>query len=477
MDQPKRQHPLWMIFLSVQHIKNVIFPLVAIVFINGSSIKSVIIYGGGFLLIFTIYAVVSAIFEWKNFTYYVKDNNLEISDGRFISKKRYITLNKIQSIQEDKTLLHRIFGLASLTIVTGTSGDNSIVQLNVITPEDSEEIKALLHAQKPSTPEAIVEKEHSLDTETKHHYSMSIKEIILISITSLYFLAFIPVALTGYFKLDDLFEIDTYTVSIVNAIKASYILIAVLILSVFLISFIFGLITTYLKYGKYKVTSNHERIFISKGVISTSQFSIQKNKVHGIIIKKPFFRRLFGIVEVQIITLGDLFDDMDSETDILFPFININLARELTEELLPEYEIKKDMTRVPAKSLFLNLIKPSYLLVIITVITFYFWPEFWFIPVIYLMLIISARVVGHYNNCYLIRENMIQLQTGAFSSELTIIKKENIDLLSVNESWLERKFDVATLSTITRAKPVHVANVNHLPKNIATETYQWYAKK
>src|SRR5690625_6255856 len=54
----------------------------------------------------------------------------------FRSKKRYITLNKIQSIQEDKTLLHRMFGLTSLTIVTGTTGDNASVKLDALIPEE-----------------------------------------------------------------------------------------------------------------------------------------------------------------------------------------------------------------------------------------------------------------------------------------------------------------------------------------------------
>src|SRR5699024_3279287 len=161
--------------------------------------------------------------------------------------------------------------------------------------------------------------EHTLkeDQKTTHHYSMSFKEILLISITSLYFLAFIPLAISGYVRLDELFEIDQYTDTVVNLLKASYILIALLILVEFFIS--------YLRYEKYKVTSNDERIFIKKGILSISHFSIPKNRINGIIIKKPFFRRLFGIVEVQIITLGDLFDNEETQTDVLFPFINLTL--------------------------------------------------------------------------------------------------------------------------------------------------------
>lgn len=475
MIKPKRQEPLWMIILFVNRLKPFIIPLTFIFIINFKSLESIIIYAGSFLILFVLINATVSIFEWRNFTYLVANNNIEISDGRFIAKKRYITLNKIQSVQEDRSLLHRMFGLTSLTITTGTSGDNAAVRLDALVPEDAEELKALLKSEAQT---------HELDTDeltldsqqTNHHYSMSFKEILLISITSLYFLAFIPLAISGYFRINNFFNIDDYTDSFVNLVKTSYLLIIFLILGAFLISSLIGFIVTFLNYGKYEVTSNEERIFITKGILSTSHFSIPKDRVNGIIIKKPFFRRLFGIVEVQIITLGDLFESEESQTDILFPFINLNLATHLVEEILPDYAIEKKMNQLPGKSLILTLIKPSYLLVIITVLTFSIYPEYWFIPIIYLLFILIQRVVEHYNSKYLMTDQFIQMQAGSFSSELSILKKNNVDALSVNESWLQRRFNLSTLRAMTRAKPTHTSFIVHLPKDTAVNTYNWYAE-
>src|SRR5690625_3752233 len=475
MFEPKRQHPLWMIILFVNRFKPFVLPFIFIFILNSNSLQSIIIYAGSLILLFTVYNIIISIFEWRNFTYFVTNNNIEISDGKLIAKKRYITLNKIQSIQEDKTLLHRMFGLTSLTIVTGTTGDNASVKLDALIPEDAEELNELLKREVETN--IVNDNEHTLkeDQKTTHHYSMSFKEILLISITSLYFLAFIPLAISGYDRLDELFEIDQYTDTFVNLFKASYILIALLMLGAFFISFLIALVITYLRYGKYKVTSYDERIFIKKGILSISHFSIPKNIINGIIIKKPFFRRLFGIVEVQIITLGDLFDNEETQTDVLFPFINLTLASRLIEEILPDYKIKKSMNQLPKKSMLLTLIKPSYFFLILVVLTYYFYPEFWFIPLIYLFFIMIKRIIEHFNSKYLISDEFIQMQTGSFSSELSILKKRNIDSLALNESWIERKFDVATLKALTRAKPVHTGKIIHLPKTIAINTYDWYA--
>lgn len=475
MIKPKRQEPLWMIILFVNRLKPFIIPLVFIFIVNFNSLQSMIIYAGSFLILFVVINAVVSIFEWRNFTYLVANNNIEISDGRFIAKKRYITLNKIQSVQEDRTLLHRMFGLTSLTITTGTSGDNASVKLDALLPEDAEELKTLLKSEVQSNA-LEAEYESESDQQPKHHYSMSFKEILLISITSLYFLAFIPLAISGYFRLNNLFNIDDYTDTFVNLIKTSYLLIVLLIFGAFFISSLIGFIVTFLNYGKYEVTSNEERIYITKGILSTSHFSIPKDRINGIIIKKPLFRRLFGIVEVQIITLGDLFENEESQTDILFPFINLNLATNLINEILPDYTIEKNMNQLPIKSLFLTLIKPSYLFVIITALIFYFYPEYWFIPVIYLLFLFIQRVLEHYNSKYLISEKFIQMQVGSFSSELSILKKDNVDALALNESWLQRRFNLMTLKAMTRAKPIHTSFIIHLPKKTAINTYSWYAK-
>src|SRR5699024_6679305 len=131
--------------LFVNRLRPFIIPFIFIFIINVNSLKSFIIYAGSLVILFVVYNTVVSIFEWRNFTYFVSNNNIEISDGRFIAKKRYITLNKIQSIQEDKKLLHRMFGLTSLNIVTGTTVDNAFVKLDVLIPIEDEELNKLLN--------------------------------------------------------------------------------------------------------------------------------------------------------------------------------------------------------------------------------------------------------------------------------------------------------------------------------------------
>src|SRR5690625_6205499 len=81
-----------------------------------------------------------------------------------------------------------MFILTILNIVTCTTEDNSSFKLDALIPEDAEELNELLKREVETN--IVNDNEHTLkeDQKTTHHYSMSFKEILLISITSLYFL-------------------------------------------------------------------------------------------------------------------------------------------------------------------------------------------------------------------------------------------------------------------------------------------------
>src|SRR5699024_7731180 len=87
MFESKRQHPLWMIILFVNRFKPFVLPFIFIFILNSNSLQSIIIYAGSLILLFTVYNIIISIFEWRNFTYFVTNNNIEISDGKLIAKK------------------------------------------------------------------------------------------------------------------------------------------------------------------------------------------------------------------------------------------------------------------------------------------------------------------------------------------------------------------------------------------------------
>src|SRR5690554_1263144 len=96
MFKPKRLHPTAIIFTIFSAIKSGILGLLplAIILIREGTIKLVFIGLGVLLLLFTI----ASFLHWLRLTYSIVDDEIRIEQGVFIRKKRYISKNRIQSI-------------------------------------------------------------------------------------------------------------------------------------------------------------------------------------------------------------------------------------------------------------------------------------------------------------------------------------------------------------------------------------------
>ncbi|MDV2686973.1 PH domain-containing protein, partial [Alkalihalophilus lindianensis] len=103
-------------------------------------------------------------------------------------------------------------------------------------------------------------------------------------------------------------------------------------------------------------------IYINKGVIDETAFSIAKDKVQAIAIEQSFTKRLFGLAEVKLTSAGSLSLEEDaSDINSLYPFLPVRRAYEMVSEILPAYEVTLEMKRLPRKSLWARLLRPSWL--------------------------------------------------------------------------------------------------------------------
>lgn len=473
---PRRQHPLLILYKIILSIKEFIFPIIFIFIFQAGSDSTFIKYGSLAIIAYIIYRAIVSVFIWKNTNYLFTDKNIEITEGRFVSKKRVFALDRIQSYNQHTSFFHKLFKLTSFTMVMGT--DN--VKLEMITPRELERIRNLLESVEPINANNSTEVDSNEDmqpaSQRMEHYLISKKEIILISFTSFYFLAIIPILLTIYNRLEDAFDnVEQYAQTTLDYVFQSWIFIAGVILFLIMISIIIGLVITYLRFGKYRVASDDKQIYISKGVISTTNYTIPREKIKGIIIQKNFTRRFFGIYKVKLVSLGDLLEEMELETDVLFPFILKGRMEALLPDIIPEFPVKKAAQRLPKESIIANLLIPSYFLLIVTFAVLYFWPTFWYIPLGLLVIILTARILEVKQARFMSNDQFVQFQTGAFSLEVFVTKRRIIDELEINQSWVQRKLKLADLSITIREKPIHLAKIIHLPEDIAANYYNEYA--
>lgn len=477
MQKRKRQHPLWILYEIGLSLKEVIFPIIIVFVFNFRNEALWVQLGSIALILYIVYRMIAIIFQWKNNTYLFTDKNIEVFEGRFVARKRYVALNRIQSYQQHTSFFHRLFRLTSISIITGTSSDNASIKLQMISHKEAENIMERLQAMKEDTASVTVTSESPQMEKRTVHYRMSFQEIIIISLSSLYFLAIFPILLSIYFKVDELFSLETFAMKVFDFLAQSWLMIAIVSIIVLFIAVCSGIIITYLRFGNYEVSSDQHLIYISKGVLHKTNYTIPRDKINGLRIEKNFPRRLFNICKIQIISLGDLFDGSEMETDTLFPFISEERLTQLLPEIIPEFAIQEEMKSLPKEALFVNLIQPSYTLVIVTFLVFFFWPEYWFIPLALFILIVFVRILKTHQTKYVKTDKFLQFQSGALSTELFITRRDKIDELEIDQSWIEQKLGLASISSTSRAKPIYVSRIEHIHEEAAYEYYHWFKEE
>ncbi len=185
------------------------------------------------------------------------------------------------------------------------------------------------------------------------HFRPSRKDLLKASFLSLSFLALIPIIATIINNAEDIFNWKMDVEEVYVFIADSWLLIGTVIILFLVIAVGFGITRTFLKYGKYEIASDHERIYIKRGTLSEQSFSIRKENVQGIQLNQNPFKKLLKLTEVKLVSaVND--DDDGEEINTLYPFLPTNRAFGLIEELLPGFQVENRMNNYQSKHYMLN---------------------------------------------------------------------------------------------------------------------------
>ena len=467
----RRQHPLWMIYALALSVKDIIVPLILYFIINDGGASPFGKIVSILLIAYILYKLITIPLQWKNNTYLFTDTHIEVQTGRLLANKRYVQLDKVQSYQEHASFFHRLFRLTSLSIILSANSEEAI-RLEAIKEKEAKRIIAQL--QEHTTKKAPEREE--LD-ERKTYYQMSKQEILLISFTSLYILAVFPILLSVYFKVDEIFSLQSYTNKVIDFFRHTPILIALSVIGLLAFGIIAGYFISYIRFGNYTVAADEQHIYIEKGVFSKTSYTIDRHKINAVRIEKPLSKRIFNLATFRFVTLGDLLDETKLETDVLFPYINEKRGKKLLEEILPSFPFQTKKKSLPKAALFLQLIQPNYSLIIITFLTFYFWPEMWMLPAGLFIYLVIYRTIFFTTMKYIQRDHWLEISSGVFTRKTFLTSHEKIDHLKMSQSYLQKKLGLASITMITRGKPIFQKELQDIRIIDAQHIFHWYTNQ
>src|SRR5699024_1435070 len=499
MNEAKRYSPRTIFYDVGSFIKNTIFLYILVYFFNkdSTSLLMFIARYAGIILPFLI--IILSIAVWLTHKYSLSDTTCYVYSGIFNKKTQSIPLRKIQNMNEERNFLHKLLRVTTLNMETAASGDDATISFQVISAEEARRIKEHVLKAK-NEPDLIgnteaaqtecsqLAMEHTIENESfatdpkMIHFQPTIKDTIKASFTSFSFFLIFPIILTIYNRISDTYDFDGFISKWMDKILATPLLFALTIIVVLIIAILFGRIKTYLQYGKFEIASDEKMIYITKGILNETSFSVPKERVQAVNIEQSFIKRILGIAEVQLITAGGSMLDTDRVAlNKLYPFFPKKLAYEMVHTLLPTYSIADEMKSLRKNDLFLKLLRLSWLWISFTAYLLYKRPILISIPYSWLWLIlmslafiICSRVLQFKQSKYLFEDQLIQLQTGGFNRSLFVSKRNQVIEVQMSRSFIQKKCHVATIGITNRAQPIHVETIRDIAAEDAQQFLQWY---
>ncbi|MHC1684633.1 MAG: PH domain-containing protein [Clostridiaceae bacterium] len=479
IDKPNRNH--WIIIIQdiFNILKQLLFFIIIMVTVN---IKYLIIGSA----IFLISAVAVSIVRWLNTEYYIKDNILIYKTGIFERSKQEIPFDKINTIDINKNLIDRIFGVCTVKVDSGSTALKKS-EFNIkVQYEIAEKLRDKILDAKNDNMDHKVFEEHKNEEPIKK--VITIKEIVIYAITK----SKLAWSIGGYFAVmnfaDDL-EIFTKT-SVVNNlmdsinINKSFLedkikligIIIGLILFIYIIVTLLSIVFEIVKFYNFTIQVKDKSFNISYGLLSKKEYSIPIEKIHALKYKQGILQQLLGVYMLEVITIG--YGDEVNEKAILYPIANNKVKEEILAKILPEM-IYSGQVKTPPKSSIKRFVFIRVLIPLIILIPMYFFIKD--IPSVFKLAAISiVTLIGillgylNYKNTSLgITKKIIITTCGGLTKTTTLIKQSSVQSIEKIQNPFQRTDKVCDYKIdIYSNKLAEAVKVRHMTENLDHNLYE-----
>jgi len=406
---------------------------------------------GYFLLSLAIFALVLigiGIFSFINYYYftYKFDFNKSafiIQKGFFTKTKLSIPFEKIQQINFNQNLIHKIFSLYEVQMDTAGS-DNTEVDIKAVSKEIADDLKVISAKIKEKK---LVKT--TVEESINNSLNINILTLIKIGLTSRYFETFgliLGTIALGFQFLDD-FNIN-YTENIEKAISTTnfgfiFILIALLLIIVAIL--VINLISTILKYFNFTAIKSANNLEINYGLIQTKSIILSPRKVQQFQIIQNYLQKTLDILEIKINQASSTKIVKDSSrSKIIIPGFTKNEKNDLFKYIFNKKIQEKLQIKPHVRKLIFSLIFTSVLPALIFSSTFLF---FEILSLKYVLiscisyLVLTSFVNWRYfkNDSLVIAKDFIVYKSGFWDIKSTIIETFKIQSIIISQPVWHKK--------------------------------------
>ncbi|UOQ92657.1 PH domain-containing protein [Halobacillus shinanisalinarum] len=479
MFEPQRLHPVSAVLNFVKGLKDAIFPIIAIFFLNGNQVEGFLnwlplILSASFLVLILIAGIV----KWLRFTYRVQEGELRIEYGLIFRKKRYIPMDRIQSLNFSEGVLHRPFQLVKVSIETaGSPGSQEAeAELTAIKRSEAKRLEEIIYhgKQERSFVEEQTE-EQGMDSDRMLVYGMTMKDLVLMALTSGGAGVVISGVAVFFSQIIEFLPVGTIYEEVLDWLQIGVLIVGLTALLILLLAYGISVILTVLRFGKFSVFIEGEDLIITRGLLEKKQITIPLNRIQGIRVDENMIRQPLGFATISIISAGgSIKGDAEQQFKVL-PLIKRSQIKGVMESILPQYDLDVSLKRPPKRARIRYLVRcvlfPAVLAIAASV---FFWPV-GLVSLLIVPIFIGLGVLNHRDAGWNVRDKQLTLSYRFMTKQTYVMKKHRIQSSQCSQSILQKRARLSSVEvTLKTGVGKARAHCHHLENEDIEQIMDWF---
>ncbi len=293
------------------------------------------------LLFFAIVPVL----QWYRFRYRIDPREIRIAQGLLSRSLRIIPMERVVDVAIERKPVHRLLGLAKVTIETGGGGEAEEGALDALTLTEAENLRDIIRAAQlagraaPHAQANDIGPEHAEETLL---FAMRPADLLIAGLFN-FSLAFIAVVGAALNQFDFLIPFDIYDGDFwIKMLGESQFVLnmgwltqgmaaAAAAASLLLLGAATGVIRTTLRDFGFTLTRTERGLRRRRGLLTQSDVVMPVHRIQSAIIATGPIRRWFGFYSLSVESLAKDAEKQDNHS--LAPHIRLNAAQALLEEI------------------------------------------------------------------------------------------------------------------------------------------------
>jgi putative membrane protein len=295
---------------------------------------------------------------------------------------------------------------------------------------------------------------HKFDTQHNVNYKLSFPDLMKLSLTANHLEAFLILLALGLNLLEEIGQVfDFNGQAYINSYARENVdqtdKVALLFIGIAIISVLFSVVRTLIKFFGFTLTDTSKEWKISFGLFNRQQKTIPLQKIQILSWRATWFRRKFDywIMHVQAVGHNEKNRKQHVQIPVLeFPTV-LKLASSYQEYIgidpLMSNKIEPEYWK--RKSLMVGL--PFFL---VPMAASWFWIGWWALGFVFIFIYLTGYFYKYYQNfCWKTPETGVQLRSGVWGRKFTLLNWKKIQQVHIHQSPYQRRHQLANVIFLT----------------------------